>query len=200
MAFTTYAELKTAAALWVARTDLGAVMDDFVTLAEARIKREILSRFTEAKVTSTAAKLMALPTDLGQLLRVSITVGTEEIQLDYLPSRVIDDGETGQPEFYTVETAQLRLIPAPTATISCNVYYVPKLPALSLGANWLLLNHPDVYLWATCCEAAKYLKDGDDETRFEQRLQSAAASLQAQSERLRLGSSSRLVIRARNVR
>lgn len=200
MAFTTYAELKTAAALWVARTDLTAVLDDFVTLAEARLKREILSRFTEVKVTASATELMTLPTDLGQLLRVCIVVGTEDIQLDYLPARAIDDGAPGQPEFYTVETAQLRLIPAPSGTISVTIYYVPKLPALSLGPNWLLINHPDVYLWATCCEAAKFLKDGDDEARFEQRLQSAAASLQAQSERLRLGASSRLSIRARNVR
>ena len=44
MAFTTYTELKSVVADYLARTDLTAQIPDFITLAEVRLKRDLRIR------------------------------------------------------------------------------------------------------------------------------------------------------------
>ena len=52
MAITTYAELQTALDNWLARTDLQSRTPEFITLAEARMNRELETRSQEKRATS----------------------------------------------------------------------------------------------------------------------------------------------------
>ena len=53
MAITNYTELKTAVANHLARTDLTTNIPDFITLAEARLSRELETREQEKRATAT---------------------------------------------------------------------------------------------------------------------------------------------------
>ena len=53
MAISTYAELKTAIANFLARDDLTNEIDDFIDLAESRISRELETRLQDTRTTLT---------------------------------------------------------------------------------------------------------------------------------------------------
>jgi hypothetical protein len=66
---------------------------------------------------------------------------------------------SGTPEFYTLvdNTIRVNSIPEDEVEIS---YYV-RIPALTDDAptNWMLTNHPDVYLYGSLIHAEPYLKN-----------------------------------------
>jgi hypothetical protein len=67
MAISTYTELKTAIANFLARDDLTSVIPDFIQLAEATMSRELETRSQEKRATATLTsgdEYIALPTDL----------------------------------------------------------------------------------------------------------------------------------------
>ena len=51
MAISTYAELQTAVDNWLARTDLSGRSPEFITLAEARMNRELETQSQEKRAT-----------------------------------------------------------------------------------------------------------------------------------------------------
>ena len=55
MAITTYTELKSAIADYMARSDLTGNVEDFIALAEARLNRLLKMVETDATLTGTAA-------------------------------------------------------------------------------------------------------------------------------------------------
>ena len=70
MAISTYSELKTAIANFLARDDLTSVIPDFIQLAEATMSRELETRSQEKRATATLTaddEYIALPTDLREV-------------------------------------------------------------------------------------------------------------------------------------
>ena len=66
MAFTTYTELKSTVADYLARTDLTTQIPDFITLAEVRLKRDLRIRQMLKVATATMTvsdSTVALPSD-----------------------------------------------------------------------------------------------------------------------------------------
>ena len=77
MAITTYSELKTAVANFLARSDLTTQIPDFITLAEARMSRELETRTQEKRAqASTAAsdEYISLPTDLRKVRPLKLSM------------------------------------------------------------------------------------------------------------------------------
>jgi len=68
MALTTYAELQTAVANYLARTDLTSQIPDFIYLAETRLRRQlrINEMLTQTSLTVSANQI-TLPTDFLEL-------------------------------------------------------------------------------------------------------------------------------------
>ena len=65
MALSTYSDLKTAIANFANRSDLTTNIDDFIDLTEARLNREIFSRFENQRVTANTTAndpFVSLPT------------------------------------------------------------------------------------------------------------------------------------------
>ena len=58
------------------------------------------------------------------------------------------------------QPGQIGLEPTPDAYVA-RLVYERTITSLSTSTtiNWLLTSHPDIYLYATLCEAAPYLKD-----------------------------------------
>ena len=170
MAITTKAELHTAVANWLNRSDLTSRIPEFIALAEASLNRNLRTRdmLTRA-TTSTNAQYDALPSDFQEMLNVELTSTAPPRRLLYATSDRSDDyreqnsNKTGIPVHYTIEGLTLQLNPTPDASYTVQMNYYQTIPALAAkadsDANWLLLAHPDVYLYGTLVQASPYLMD-----------------------------------------
>ncbi len=152
----TYAGLLASVASWINRTDLTATIPDFVTMAEAKISRDL--RLRKQIISSTLSTVagtrgVALPSDWLQFENVSID-GNPERQLTYAPVEHLDSvypngNPYEKPSLYTIEGDQILFGPTPDAIYTVNIFYYQRFTALSSGANWLFTNHPNIYLY--CC-------------------------------------------------
>ena len=190
MAITTYAELKAAAASWLVRTDLTERIPEFVALAEARLNRVLRARLaeTEAELTATAgSRTAALPPGFTEPLRLWLAKDDERIELPFVAASLLGaSARPGEPGAWTVDGANLAF------DRPCDAAYaltLRMLKAFSLSdaapTNALLTEGPDVYLFATLCEAAPFLRDAELAAAYEARLDRAIAELNAKDARSR---------------
>lgn len=156
--------LQSDAASFLQRDDLTAQIPRFVEFATANFNRELRTPEMEARATSTAdAEYEALPPDFLEVR--TVTNGTREMR--YLGAQQFAGlvASNAKPEVpvYTIEDFQLRVFPAPTpsSTLALTVLYYKRIPDL-VGAsdtNWLLDDHPDLYLWAVLFNARVWMHD-----------------------------------------
>ena len=204
MAITTYAELQTATANWLDRTDLTARIPEFIELAEANFNRVIRQPDMVAKDDSfsLASRYNTLPTDTLEIVRIVVDL-TPVIVLEYLTPEEISErrvsmSATGKPYYFTViggSSNQLEVVPSPDSTYTSSIVYYTRIAALSDSAtsNWLLAAHPDIYLFGTLVEAEPYLKNDERMPMWTNRLDKALMALRLQGEReLHTGSSLRM--------
>jgi hypothetical protein len=165
MGFATYTELKTSIASYLGRSDLTAVIPDFITFAEIRLAREIRTRQTlkSATATMTAAdSTVGLPTDFLEM-RDIFTQGNPRNTVSYLSpsvfSRNARAGESGLPVYYTIIGDELQFAPVPDTAYVLEMlyYYKPEALSTSVATNDYLANYPDALLYASLAEAEPYL-------------------------------------------
>ena len=208
MAITTYAELQTAAANWLDRTDLTARIPEFIELAEANFNRQIRQpdMVTRNDSFSIASRYTTLPTDTLEIVRIVVDL-TPVIVLEYLTPEEISERRaamtaTGKPYYFTViggSSNQLEVVPSPDSTYTASIVYYTRIPTLTDSAttNWLLDSHPDIYLFGTLAEAEPFLKNDERIPIWLGRLDKALTDLRLQGQReLHSGSSLRMRARA----
>lgn len=163
MALATYSDLKTSIASWMHRSDLTSVIPDCVTLCESDFNRRLRIAQMETRATADFDEgYESLPSDFLELREVRVNA-SPAISLEYMtPAQMTVNYPTlvaGRPSFYTMVNSQIRMnmIPASEVEIS---YYV-RIPALSNDAptNWMLTNHPDVYLYGTLTYLEPHIKN-----------------------------------------
>ena len=196
MAITTYAELQTATANWLDRTDLTSRIPEFIELAEANFNRVIRQPDMVAKDDSfsIAGRYTTLPTDTLEIIRIVVDL-TPVIVLEYLTPEEISErrivmSSTGKPYYFTTiggATNQLEVLPSPDSTYTSSIVYYTRIAALSDGAtsNWLLAAHPDIYLFGTLVAAEPYLKNDERMPMWTARLDKARNDLGLQGQRER---------------
>jgi hypothetical protein len=207
MAITTYAELQTAAANWLDRTDLTARIPEFIELAEASFNRKIRQpdMVTKNDSFSISGQYNTLPSDTLEIIRIVVDV-QPVIVLEYLTPEELaqrrgDLTGTGKPYYFTLiggSSNQLEVLRSPDATYTSSIVYYTRIPALTDSAttNWLLTNHPDVYLFGTLVEAEPYLKNDERMPLWMSSLESRLTDLRLQGER-ELHSGASLQMRSR---
>lgn len=160
MAIATFAQLKTAVASWLHRTDLTSVIPDFVTLCETDIKRDLRLREMEASTTvALTSTTLALPDGFLEVRRVIV----DDIVQDYIqPSGFNPLRESLTSNYTVLGTNLLFQVSSGTAKVD----YFKQFTALSVDGdtNWLLTNHPDIYLFGSLAWACSYTRD--DPTAF----------------------------------
>jgi len=196
MAITTYAELQTATANWLDRTDLTSRIPEFIELAEANFNRVIRQPDMVAKDDSfsIAGRYTTLPTDTLEIIRIVVDL-TPVIVLEYMTPEEISErrivmSSTGKPYYFTTiggATNQLEVLPSPDSTYTSSIVYYTRIAALSDSAtsNWLLAAHPDIYLFGTLVEAEPYLKNDERMPMWTARLDKALNDLKLQGQRER---------------
>jgi len=167
MALTTYSELKTSVADWLNRTDLTAVVPDFISLAEAQIERTLRTRQMIVRSQSDIdTEYSATPADFLETKSIKlITTPVTALQFESIDAMEILKGTTytatGKPRLFTIVGGQIRVLPVPDAAYRAELIYYAKLSKLSDNntTNWLLAQAPDVYLYGALMQASPYLKD-----------------------------------------
>ena len=196
MAITTYAQLQTATANWLDRTDLSARIPEFIELAEANFNRVSRQPDMIAKDDSfsIAGRYTTLPANTLEIIRIVVDL-TPVIVLEYLTPEEISQrrivmSSTGKPYYFTMiggSSNQLEVLPSPDSTYTSSIVYYTRIAALSDSAtsNWLLAAHPDIYLFGTLVEAEPSLKNDERMPMWTTRLDKAlnALGLQGQRER-----------------
>ena len=167
MSIANYTDLQSSIASWMHRSDLTSVIPDFVALCEARISRDLRLRrqvIPGTLATVAGTRSVTLPTDFLEAENVSILNGDVEQNLEYATIERIgikypDGAGDGVPQIYSYEDSNIILGPTPDAVYTVNLYYYAKIDALSTTAtNWLLTNHPNIYLFGSLAEAGDYVQ------------------------------------------
>lgn len=164
MALTTYAELQTSVKSWLHRADLDSIIPDFITLAEARIFREVRARSMETALSDTIASgVIALPTGYIELKYAYVnrtpvkTLKRREARFIYekYPTR----SGMGEPRYIAREASNFIFGPYPDSAYTITGVYYKNIGPLSSSAHALFTDNPDLYLWASLAEAEPYMKN-----------------------------------------
>tara|TARA_B110000046_G_scaffold4970_1_gene5294 strand:- start:175 stop:828 length:654 start_codon:yes stop_codon:yes gene_type:complete len=165
MALNTYTSLKASIANWLNRSDLTAeIQDDFIKLTEADLNSKLRVRSMIAQTDITInAETAALPTDFLQIRNFYILSGQTKTPLVYTTPASMDTtsgtSTTGLPTTFTILGDTLRFSPKPDTTYTAKMNYFKKFPALSssVATNYILENHPAIYLYGSLFHAANFL-------------------------------------------
>jgi len=190
MAITTYAELQAAAANWLVRADLTARIPEFITLAEARLNRVLRARLAEAEAALTAtigARTIPLPTGFAEPLALWRVRPEGRRKLRFLePSLLGASSLQGEPLAWGVDGASLAFDRPCDQAYAYVLRYLAKFQLTDAAAtNALLTDAPDVYLFATLCEAAPFLRDQDLAQAYATKLEQALDEFNAKEARSR---------------
>jgi len=166
MALSTYTELKTSIANWLNRTDLTSeIAEDFIVLAEKDFNSKLRIRkmnATDASFTINA-ETVALPTEFLQLRDMYIVEGGTKYALKYITPAQMDQikgsSTSGMPSTFTILGDNFRFAPTPASTYTATINYYKEFDPLSSTntSNYILSNHPSIYLYGALYHAANFL-------------------------------------------
>ena len=203
MALANYADLQASVANWLKRADLTANIPDLITLCEARIARDLRIRsqvaFTTLSVNANT-QTVALPTDWLQMDNLSIqsspNVNLKFVNLEVLDTNFPSNGTSGIPNYYCIEGNNILLGPVPDKNYTLDVYYYQRMNLANSGTNWLMTNHPNIYLFGTLAEAAPFIMNDERVALWEGKYQGGVQALQNADDKSQFSGSS---IRVRNL-
>ncbi len=165
MALDTFSNLKTSIANWIHRDDLTSIIPDLITLCEAKINRVLRVAQIEVRATATLdSQYEGLPTDFLEMRSVQ-TTGTTGRELEYVTPQVFNDQykttDSGHPVIYTIIGTEIAFGPPPQDSYTMEMVYYKGFTALSDSntSNWVLTNHPDVYLYGSLLAAEAHIKN-----------------------------------------
>lgn len=182
MSLTTYTGLLAAIPARLTRTDLTALIPDFVTLTETAMNRRLRVRRMVARATATITDgYSAVPSDF---------LGVETFDIDgkriafLTPDQIniAESGlETGTPKYFSIVGGEFRFYPTPGASSTATITYWQSIPALSVSnaSNWVLASHPDAYLYGGCLQAALHVRDADLQATYGQLFETAMSDIEA---------------------
>jgi hypothetical protein len=203
MTITNYGTLKTAIADTLNRDDLTSVIPSFVSLAQAQFNRKIRShrQITRGSLTINT-QFEALPADWLETIRITmdanpIRVLTQISMDDLTRYRTDTDNSTDAPVYFAHIGTDIELFPTPSTSYTGQITYYAKIPALVSDGdtNWLLTNHPDVYLYGALVHAAPYLKDDARIAIWAGLMAQAFGEIEDENNAARFGSPLRMRIR-----
>jgi hypothetical protein len=173
MALGTFTELKDAVADWLDRSDLTARIPDFITLAEARINRDLRIRPMEVRSTmetTSGQQYFNLPGGYIQMRNIQLNTNPTA-PLEYITPEMLDrlygSSATGKPRAYSLIGDEIQLAPIPDSEYTLEMAFYEKFTALGDGTsgtvttNWLTTNAPDVLLYGALLEAEPFIKNDE---------------------------------------
>ena len=173
-AFTSYYNLKTNIADYLARGDLNDKIPMFVALAEKRLNRDLRLRQTLQQSTYTLDSGFQVPTPSDFLEMKDIHIDANPIvNLNFKTVsqfyRLDNVSGSGNPINYTLVSNNFVLAPRPTGSsvINMTYYKIPKVLSDTNSSNEYLDVCPDLLLYASLVESAPFLMNDERLTTWE---------------------------------
>lgn len=173
-AFTSYDNLKTNIADYLARQDLTDKIPMFVALAEKRLNRDLRLRQTLQQSTYNLTSGFQVPTPSDFLEMKDIHIDANPIvNLNFKTVsqfyRLNNVSGSGVPVNYTLVSNNFVLAPRPTgsSTINMTYYKIPKVLSDTNPSNEYLEVCPDLLLYASLVESAPFLMNDERLTTWE---------------------------------
>ena len=165
MALTSYTTLKASIANWLNRSDLSdEIADDFIVLTEADFNSKLIVRKMIAQSTITIdSETESIPTGFLQVRDFYILSGSTKYPLRYMTPPQMDQVKgtsvTGVPQAYTILGDTFRFTPKPDSSYTGYLNYYKKFDELSStnATNFILTDHPAIYLYGSLFHAANFL-------------------------------------------
>lgn len=169
---TTYSTLQDNITSWLMRgadTTFQGDVPTLIQLAEASLKRDKRVRQQRVENISLSSESPGLPNDLKTIISLTLTGPTHFGPLKQVSMNEFEDlkdkygDAAGVPTHFAIAGTSLWVHPTPGETYTGRLVYERTITNLSDAntTNWLLTNHPDIYLYASLLEAAPYLKDDE---------------------------------------
>jgi hypothetical protein len=163
MALTNYTDLQASVTAWLQRNDLAATIPDFIKLFEACANRRLRVRQQQATAELTpAAGVVALPADYLSWTRLTWT-GSPRRELPYVEPSWLQSAYPESPQdvpgVFTIEGGNIITMPIDVNATPLELVYFQKVAPLASapsGVNWLMTEHPDLYLFGSLTEAQAY--------------------------------------------
>ncbi len=168
MAISTFTELKASIASWLHRSDLTTVIPDFITLLESRINRTLRLRTMESDNSLTltsGTRTVALPSGYVEPISLALIISGEAYDyLDYrLPNQLpidVNSSSARRPRMYAINGTNIEFPNLSDETYAMTFRMVGTFTLSDASpTNWLLTNHPDIYLFGSLLEATSYLNN-----------------------------------------
>jgi len=199
----TYAELKTAIANYLNRSDLTSDIDTFIDNVEAELNRRLRTKDMIKRATATAdSQYLTVPTDWIEAINVEITSNDfsplfqQSIEsLDVY--RKSNNNSTGQPVYFAMVDDSIELAPTPDAEYTLQLTYYAKISALSDSntSNFVSVSHPDVYLYGALKHASIFLMEDERIPMFTQQFEKALEEMRLEQEKAAFGKGSLMMRR-----
>ena len=171
MALDTYGGLKTSIANFIARADLTTPIPDLVTLCHKQLMRELRGHPLLQKrdpAFSIDSEYEAVPSDFMSLRTMYLNTSPKTEVTHWAPDGMGDFSGSGKPRHVaivgatTAGSASFRFAPVPDGTYTAPLEFNAMVTffASDGATNWILTDHPDVYLYGSLLQAVAYI--GDD--------------------------------------
>jgi hypothetical protein len=199
----TYAELKTAIANYLNRSDLTSDIDTFIDNVEAELNRRLRTKDMIKRATATAdSQYLTVPTDWIEAINVEITSNDfsplfqQSIEsLDVY--RKSNNNSVGQPVYFAMVDDSIELAPTPDGEYTLQLTYYAKISALSdtNTSNFVSVSHPDVYLYGALKHASIFLMEDERIPMFTQQFEKALEEMRLEQEKAAFGKGSLMMRR-----
>lgn len=220
MALSTYNDLTAAVANWLNRDDLTARIPEFITLAEARIRRnqhwfkQIYSLANGGLPFTVSAQPATLPVYVKEVLSMwassaaymhDIDIATPQAWRTLVTSNRNASGIpvvaviAPQMDTWLSSTGpKLFLWPPPSGSFDIDFQFIRDLDPLASAVNGLFLRSPDLYLYGALAESAPYLQHDERLQVWQERFSAAVAEINVEVERAQYSASSKRIRLARS--
>jgi hypothetical protein len=189
----TYNGLLASVADWLMRVGDAVVADaapDFVTLAEADMKRRLRRKHVRATVTFNAESF-PLPADCAVLSSARLVTASptldkplERLTASQLALSRANFIAPGRPVKGAVIDRSLILVPVPDSAYQAEIVYLQSFTPLSATnqSNNILTEAPDAYLFGALYQAAPYLERDERIDMWKTKFDAAIDQLNSQRE------------------
>ena len=153
-AISSYSELQDEIAAWLDRDDLTSRIPGFIQMAEAYFNRELRTLDMERSITlAVSSEDTALPDDYLAIRAIYVDGSRDRPLKPTSPDALRGDhgGQAGDPLSYAIVGDGIRIGPVTGTATSVTMDYFASIEGLSVTSpsNWLLINHADLYLFAS---------------------------------------------------
>ncbi len=171
MAISDYGTLKTAVGAYLNRNDLASYIPDFISQGQKRIHYGSDDPYSsvplripamQARDSGTiSSNAISFPTRFLEVIRLQGVSGTVKWNIDPASNTgLTTNGDDARlPSYYSFLNNQIEVSPNGACDYVLDYYQAFSAFTGDNDTDWLLTNHPSVYLYAALIESAPFLSD-----------------------------------------